>query len=326
MTLDNTPESIKSRLPKTASVHCILAVSLLLDRAPFVTEWKKAMPAPKDIFNSMPIAWDVDMSSRLPRGAIAALDRQRTKFSRDLASAQVGFPEITREDFLYSWLLVNTRSFHHATTATKNRPSKDQMILQPVADLFNHEPSGGCRVVFDKSCFSATVDRSYAAGEEVTFCYGSHSNDTLLVEYGFVADNNKWDEVVMDDAIVPRLSDEQITWLEEFGMFGHYCIDNESACYRIEAAIRATFLTRPQWTAFARGEDDGQDSRVLADGVLKTVIVDYDSHVQATMASLSKLGLIKRHPLFQRWSQVALILQSARLRLVPYQKDIEMPT
>ncbi|CAI4214496.1 unnamed protein product [Parascedosporium putredinis] len=43
----------------------------------------------------------------------------------------------------------------------------------------------------------------YGAGEEVYICYGRHSGDFLLAEYGFSPDENAWDEVSLDEVVEP---------------------------------------------------------------------------------------------------------------------------
>ena len=197
---------------------------------------------------------------------------------------------ITKDDYLYAWLLVNTRTFYHETPRTKKFKKEDKMVLQPVADLFNHtsyDPSAEekegnkktCSVAFSPTAFTITTARPYTAGEEVYICYGNHSNDFLLIEYGFLFDENVWDEVCIDDAILPLLNQHQPTpvqqqqqppkkptrrlhergkkdpkpttsnhtpktpkdLLEETGFLGNYNLDprNPTGCYRTQVALRA---------------------------------------------------------------------------------------
>jgi hypothetical protein len=252
---------------------------------------------------------------RLPTGAARKLSHQKIKFSHDWALVHAAFPDITRYDFLHSWLLVNTRSFHHATPATKSRAVKDQMVLQPVADLFNHECDRGCRVQFDRTGFSAFADRSYRVGEEVSFCYGGHSNDTLLVEYGFIMASNTWDDIILDDIIMPRLVSEQQAWLDGHHMLGEYRMDAQGVCHRTEAALRATILPYSKWVMFAQGDDDGHDSQVTVDQLLHSILSTYIEHTNAVMFGLIDLNLGDNHPLLQRWLQVATVTRTVIDRL-----------
>lgn len=109
------------------------------------------------------------------------------------------------------------------------------MALQPVADLFNHtdlqgqpppsrssstestdaaqgnststspDDKRGCHVSYDDGGFTITTSRPYETGEELHICYGQHGNDFLLVEYGFLLTSNRWDEVRLDEVILPLL-------------------------------------------------------------------------------------------------------------------------
>ena len=316
-TLDNTAASIVRRLPSSASVHCILTVSLLLDTSAFLTAWKSVMPSSSDLLASMPIAWPSSLQKLLPCGASKALNRQRSKFAQDWCMVQSTFPEVAHDDFLHAWLLVNTRSFHHSTRATKHRASRDQMILQPIADLFNHDALGpGCRVSFGAAGFSVYADRPYEAGEEVIFSYGRHPNDTLLVDYGFVVpEGNPWDEILVDDCVMPLLSPERQDWLQEHNLLGRYIVDTEKCCYRTDAAIRASLLTKSRWTRFVAGEpddnkDDSNDIMTRLDQVWQGIINNALHCAHAAQVALGSHALDNQHPLVLRWKQVIAMLQN----------------
>ncbi|KAJ4416203.1 hypothetical protein N0V85_002389, partial [Neurospora sp. IMI 360204] len=240
-TYKNVHPSIARALPKDISIHGLLAADLAFDPYPSAKyrQWNVVCPTREDIWDSLPLTWDHRLREFLPKRALELLLKQEAKFEKDwsmvqqskLLSPRSGEKEdesseeeeggklnksITRDDYLYAWLLVNTRTFYHETPKTKKFKKEDRMVLQPVADLFNHtsyDPSAEdkegnrkiCSVAFSPTAFTITTTRPYTAGEEVYICYGNHSNDFLLIEYGFLFDENVWDEVCIDDAILPLL-------------------------------------------------------------------------------------------------------------------------
>ncbi|KAK1783818.1 hypothetical protein QBC45DRAFT_398971 [Copromyces sp. CBS 386.78] len=227
------------------SIHGLLAADLALDPSPSAKyrQWNAVCPTREDVWDSLPLTWDHRLRDFLPKKALELLLKQEAKFEKDwsmvqqskLLSPRSGEKEherseeeegeklnksITRDDYLYAWLLVNTRTFYHETPKTKKFNKEDRMVLQPVADLFNHtsydssaeEKEGNkktCSVAFSPTAFTITTTRPYTVGEEVYICYGNHSNDFLLIEYGFLFDENVWDEVCIDDAILPLLDKSQ---------------------------------------------------------------------------------------------------------------------
>lgn len=265
------------------------------------------MPTPMD-FADMPVRWSHDLSSQLPTAARKALRLQTSKFDKDWAQVYKAFPEVPRDEFLHCWLLVNTRSFHHDTPATRNRRSQDKMILQPVADLFNHSSHGACRVSFDSSGFCVWAEKAYAPGDEVTFCYGQHANDALLVEYGFTVDDNPWDDTLLDDVIIPRLSAQQKDLLVEYRFLGMYHFDINGACHRTQAALRSLFLPLEKWRDFAKGVDDGAESQEDVDKILKTMLEEYLEHIDGLLAKLDTQRIEEEHPLYKRWLQIKSML------------------
>ncbi|CCC09296.1 unnamed protein product [Sordaria macrospora k-hell] len=313
-TYETVHPSIACALPDI-SIHGLLAADLAFDPSPSVKyqQWNAVCPTREDVWDSLPLAWDCRLREFLPKKALELLLKQEAKFEKDwsmvqqskLLSPKSGEKEdesseeeegqklnktITRDDYLYAWLLVNTRTFYHETPKTKKFKKEDKMVLQPVADLFNHtsydpsaeEKEGGnkktCSVAFSPTAFTITTTRPYSAGEEVYICYGNHSNDFLLIEYGFLFDENVWDEVCIDDAILPLLEKFQLPplttqppkkparrlnergkkdpksqstekqppkfpkdLLEETGFLGNYNLDprNPTGCYRTQVALRA---------------------------------------------------------------------------------------
>ena len=58
------------------------------------------------------------------------------------------------------------------------------------------------------------------SGDEVYLTYGAHTNDFLLVEYGFILAQNESKDMKLDHLILPKLSNEQAEVLKEDRFYG----------------------------------------------------------------------------------------------------------
>ncbi|PSR83846.1 hypothetical protein BD289DRAFT_506428 [Coniella lustricola] len=347
------------------TVHGLLAADLTLNtpaNTHTYAKWAAVVPTWADLQLVMPLVWPASLQALLPTTAAKLLAEQREKFERDWAIVSAAFPfpsrvsgrgsasasasngdanendptataggsiapTCTKQEYLYAWLLVNTRTFYFVTPQTaKELPKADHMALQPVADLFNHTDRDGCAVVFGPTTtYSFRTTRAYEKGEEVHISYGSHANDFLLVEYGFVLGDidddddtsnhgtenendhhddesttqstplpskhdgqNQWDELRLDDALLPSLSPSQQEDLEDVGFLGNYTLDRQTVCHRTQVALRLLLTSVPahrggitmnSWRRFVSGLDDGEKSQRAAEGLLVQVLKEYDEGV-----------------------------------------------
>ena len=148
----------------------------------------------------MPLAWEDQLQGLLPTPAREIVGKQKGRFSNDWEQFSEAFPGHSRDDFLYSWLLINSRTFYHEGDGSEAYPAHDRLALLPLADFFNHADSG-CKVTYDAESYTITTDREYKSGEEIYISYGEHTNDFLLAEYGFIpnVEDNKWDKIELDE-------------------------------------------------------------------------------------------------------------------------------
>ena len=320
------------RLPADATVHCWLAIALMQASDAYKL-WRETWPSATDFESSMPLCWDHRLQSHLPEGARALLEKQQSKFDRDWAVCQSVLPDARIDDFRYHWLVVNTRCFFWEHAKPKpirsrkrarhvSRSGDDCMALTPFADYFNHS-DGGC--TFDSTrtgCF-ITADRDYAEAEEVTMNYGGHSNDFLLVEYGFLMDTNKYDSIKLDGLVLPMLVDDRRGVLETHGYLGNYTLDADGVCFRTQAALRAQIRSKRQLEKFLNGSDDGDADDKKATEVCARVVRRGIEQADATLGELRgpnrqdegdearrKIDTMER-----RWAQIrSMLLKSACLR------------
>lgn len=351
-TKDTVPTSIVASLPNDVTIHGLLAADLALNKAANDTKyskWQAVVPTVEDIQQSMPLTWPASLQSLLPAGASHLLDKQRTKFDKDWSTVSAAFPiegkakakggavrkECTRDEYLHAWLLVNTRTFYFVTPKTEKLPKEDHMALQPVADLFNHTDRDGCHVSFDHAdSFTFRTTRAYEKGDEVHISYGSHSNDFLLVEYGFILAQNHWDEVRLDeDVILPALTRRQKEELEDVGFLGNYVLDNDTLCHRTQVALRQMAvtgryggLTMDEWRKFVSGLDDGEKSQAKVDVQAVGLLEKYDATIKTKEKELKRLRFqekdgnetmneSRRETLLRRWGQIRTLVKATIERL-----------
>lgn len=323
-TLDTIPESVTRKLPSPPdmTVHGLLALDLAKDASGFAKEWRDVLPSREDIA-TLPLTWDARLHQYLPSTAKDLLKKQQQKFARDYAACQASFPDLDEDTYKHAWLLVNSRTFYHTTLKTSKLPKEDHLSLQPVADLFNHATEG-CKVAFTEDSYTVTTNRAYARGDELPICYGRHSNDFLLVEYGFIlADNtNMWDEVSLDELLLPKLRKGKRD-LEDAGFWGRYMLDTETTetvCFRTQVALRYLAVQGSTWLDFANGADSGEASELRVQTLLKTLFEDFDDQIDVTIEEIANLDEdvgndLQRETITKRWQQIQHTVQAALARL-----------
>ncbi|KAK8000076.1 SET domain-containing protein [Apiospora arundinis] len=364
--IETVPKSLSRRLPRDISVHGLLAADLALDTTDTYAAWNAVCPTPAD-FASMPLYWSPELQALLPGPARRLLAQQRAKVERDWAAASKLFrsssssspPSLDVVD-VYEEEAVNGDKKTEKTKTTeeeeqetakqkaprlRRRAKEDRMVLQPVADLFNHAGSrtGWCHVAFDAASFTVRADRRYEAGDEVRICYGRHGGDLLLVEYGFVLggdvdddddtnghewlEENYWDEVGLDDVLLPRLSDSAKDKLSEVGFLGGYVLDAGNVCYRTQVALRALCCLQTgreeEWRRFIEdGEDADAARQGEVDGLFISMLEEYRE--QTIGKTLLKVAAMKdeegsskdqRELLCKRWRHVDRLVRITIERL-----------
>ncbi|KAI1411375.1 SET domain-containing protein [Hypoxylon sp. FL1857] len=315
-TIDTVRKPIIRHLPKSISVHGLLAADLALDASSKYAVWNAVCPSLED-FNGMPLVWPKELRALLPLAARDLLAKQDAKLVRDWAAVSAAFPQLDEAKYRYAWMLVNTRTFYYVNAKLKRRTKDDHMCLQPVADLFNHGDEG-CNVAFDYNGFAIKATQAYARGEEVKICYGRHSGDFLLVEYGFVMDGNRWDEFLLDDVLLPRLSARQKERLEEVGFLGKYVLDRETVCYRTQVAARLLCCGAREWKRFVDGIDDGERSQQGVDQLILDLLREQKQNAEKTISEVEALTAgdqQQREVLIKRWRQIQELVDANIVRL-----------
>ncbi|KFY18350.1 hypothetical protein V493_08695 [Pseudogymnoascus sp. VKM F-4281 (FW-2241)] len=296
------------------TTHGLLAADLSLDTSEARSRWRDVLPSQEDFQTSMPILWPPLLQSFLPEAASALFSNQIKKFELDWATVSSAIPSLTRDHYLYNWLVVNTRTFYYVPPGTKRKKDRnDCMALNPFADYFNHS-SQGCKVEFGPEGFEITSNEVYEKGDEIYISYGTHSNDFLLAEYGFIMDENDADHILLDSVIIPEMDTEQLELVKESGYLGTYVLDKESVCYRTEVALRALCTPARRWQRFVDSGEDGEHDQAIVDELLIKVLNLYVAKAQNLIKQLLSLEVNDRsqvETLVRRWNQILNFLQGA---------------
>lgn len=313
--LHSISEEVSSQLPAGLPFHGVLAADLALDKSEVFASWKKLLPTRADFAASMPFTWPDELQKFLPKGASDIVEKQHAKFKSQWGAVAKAFPSLTRDEYMYFWLLVNTRTFYLENPELEAFLWEDRLALLPIADLFNHADQG-CHVAYSaEEGYTITASRRYEAGDEVFASYGDHSNDLLLAEYGFVMAENKWDSVCLDEVIMPRLNQDQKKNLKSNGHGGPYMLGSGSGPSGHLVAV-LQMLVYPGESPPALYEDTDKIPKLEAgaEQLLKALLSEALEATQVIMSKVhgSQIGEpLQRDMLYHRWQQIETILSQA---------------
>ncbi|KAI4670010.1 uncharacterized protein J4E79_000290 [Alternaria viburni] len=327
------------KLPENATVHGKLAASLSLwysGQEPHGYQlWQDVWPTQQDFASTMPFHYPASLQSLLPPACKTFLAKQRSNLEKDWSALSPHLPPaITKSLYTYTWLIVNTRTFYweypdlpNAHPSLPKRRAKltadDCYCMCPLIDYFNHSDNG-CHPEHNSQGYSVTADRSYSAGEEVFVTYGSHTSDFLLVEYGFILEENVHDTLPLDHLLLPLLDKQQVDALKEDGFHGDYTLfgagKEEIVCYRTQAVLRLLVLDSRRYSAFVSGDDDGVRDQGRLDKYLADVLTKYSREIVDTLEEVEQLDLSEgehevaegqRETVVRRWKQIRGIVNKA---------------
>ncbi|CBF78584.1 hypothetical protein AN7340.2 [Aspergillus nidulans FGSC A4] len=241
------------------------------------------------------------------------LPRQEKRLYDTYYSIRSVFPETDWKAVAYNWAIINSRSFYYVSPG-KNEPSdwNDAIGMVPFADYFNHRDDASCEVTFDRDSYIFRAEK----GEEIYMSYGPHSNDFLLVEYGFYLDDNPSDRVYLDDIILPKLTRSEKKELAERECFGNYEITASGADRNSMAAASIKYMSRQKWREYVDGvSEQGFDASRTA-GIIRDWIEAYLQECTTTIASLVELSKSEKEKdtvelILSRWKQIHRLCERA---------------
>jgi hypothetical protein len=253
--------------------------------------WQDVWPTQSDFQSTMPLYYSKNLQDLLPHAATVLLTNQRTKLEKDWNDLHSYIPSVSKDLFMYTWLIVNTRTFYWEYPDLPNShprlPKKraqltadDCYAMCPFMDYFNHSDTG-CDPDSDKDGYGVTADREYKAGEEVFVSYGSHTNDFLLAEYGFILDINHNDSIPLDHLLLPLLNKTQADALKEDGFHSSYTLfaKEPTICHRTQAVLRLLLLDNRRYSSFIGGDDDGVGEQGRVNDYLVEILTKYSRQI-----------------------------------------------
>ena len=153
------------------------------------------------------------------------------------------------------------------------------------------------------------ADEALAIGEELSATYGAHSNDKLLVHYGFVGPESSIDDDIrLDHMILPWLDETVCAQLQDVGFLGGYALlpATNEVCFKTQVAIRASMLTCNEWEYFvACGEDLATDHTGAVNDYVRSLLAVYREDAVRKLEDVrnSRDG-VHQNVLELRWNQI----------------------
>ncbi|KAL7822625.1 hypothetical protein V8C26DRAFT_251616 [Trichoderma gracile] len=306
--LESVPLRVREKLPADTTIQALLAADLVLDKSADSRPWKAVLPKMADFEVGMPMLWPRELKDLLPLETQCTLQRREKEFQDNWNDFKEAFPDVPREEYMYAWLVVNTRTFYHETPETLQYPWEDRLALIPVADLFNHADDG-CKVYDSPEGYHIMAERAYKKGEELFIWYSSLSNDYNLLEYGFVPDENPSDDVCIDDVVLPKLSESHKAELQERGMLGEYPLASEAEEFcRTQGVLRLLCCTEEEFYGFLDGEEKGSLVQDRVDAYLWGLLGEFLNGIVAKrVRQVEELRVdqeAQRALLAKRWRQI----------------------
>lgn len=261
-------------------------------------------------FDTVPLLWKAEDAKRLPASTRVYLAKQKVVFRKHhgLAQAYIRSHEklgpllhgFTEEEFLWAWLVVNSRCIYQELSPQSTRD--DNYACAPLIDMINHVPSSvpHCKLSYDIKGLSVISQNSYEMGDEVYISYGAHSNEALLCEYGFVLHNNSDNSLNFDHQLSKVLRSWHLRLLMELGYYEDCTINGDGEIsFRTEVAIRVSLLSEAdceegtdgcrRLTQYVNGRIDGQAEDAEVDRTLCRMVLNELKVIEAALVDLDEV-------------------------------------
>ncbi|TMS04353.1 SET domain-containing protein 4 [Larimichthys crocea] len=136
----------------------------------------------------------------------------------------------TYEALRWAWCSVNTRSVFMSHPSNDFLSGQDVYALAPFLDLLNHRPDVQVKASFNDvtRCYEIRSVSGTLRYQQAFINYGSHDNQRLMLEYGFVAPCNPHSVVyISTDLLIDvlrgdRSLDQKIKFLRENDFLHHH--------------------------------------------------------------------------------------------------------
>lgn len=166
-------------LLKGTDLHLMIKQNLLK----MVSEWLtlvdtlKLTPDDLDFYNQVKSSQDADILSLISDGKLNITEK----------TSWASFPA-----YVWATSIFNSRAFPQLII-DGNISNINEAFLYPIVDLLNHRNDTKVRWTFEDDSVEFISLQRLKDGEEVFNSYGDKSNEELLLNYGFVQENNTYD-------------------------------------------------------------------------------------------------------------------------------------
>ncbi|CAI5759801.1 unnamed protein product [Candida verbasci] len=290
----------KDELLKLSSFQ-LLSFYLTIERYRGVQSWWKPfldmLPTMSD-FQLTPMTWNnQELVKQLPISTQLMNEEITSRFEKDykVISDELGI--LNREDVLLSWLCINSRCLYMKLSTSHN--SSDNFTMVPFVDFINHSDEDHCKLKIDFKGFKIITTCEYTLNSQIYLNYGPHNNDFLLCEYGFMINDNKWNDLDISNYIMDYLKPKQIEYLKQIDYFDFYTLTNSILSFRTEVVLAVIQESNPEESkkleSFINGYTDGviyqRLSKHLLKKILEEVIFEYEKnqHLQFDSAPRKKV-------------------------------------
>ncbi|EYE98074.1 SET domain-containing protein [Aspergillus ruber CBS 135680] len=350
LTVDSVPSTFVKKFRTGTPTQAILAAYLTRgDRRSLKKwdPWRKVWPSRQVFEDSMPLLWPEFSQNNSGAGGIILppsasgtlktaqanslgecdkeiyqniLSRQRMRLQHSWEDVVSVIPDMDWDSFSYNWCIVNTRSFYYVGPGKEDPEDwNDALGLVPFVDYFNHSDEWTCDVTFKCTNYIFKANRRIEKDEEIYISYGAHTNDFLLIEYGFFLDQNVCDAVYLDNIICRELSPVDEEELKQRDYYGNYEITPTGSCRRLGAVACMKYMDRNDWRSMMdsnsnKGIDIQKTAKAISDWInayLKECETSIESLETNIAAEQDERRSARVSMILNRWKQIKSLCEGA---------------
>lgn len=241
----------------------LLALYICLERrrdeASFWKPFLSCLPELNE-YDGIPMTWNLEMSTEtdirlfmlLPKSTSKHASNQITQFYSDFEKInnvlQDSNIKITEDEFLYSWLAINTRCLYfklpeYLPITTTKLKEESNITMVPFVDYLNHQLEDSNSIAQEtKSGYEVSTLSKICKNDHLWFVYGPHSDEFLQCEYGFSISEvtmasdetfkfknlNYYNSVDISQLLMALLNNPKkknvVEWLKQAGYYDDYTI------------------------------------------------------------------------------------------------------
>ncbi|XP_070771885.1 SET domain-containing protein 4 [Enoplosus armatus] len=230
---------------------------------------------------------------------------------------------LTYEAIRWAWCSVNTRSVFMSQPSNNFLFGQDVYALAPFLDLLNHRPDVQVKASFNDvtRCYEIRSVSGTLRYQQAFINYGSHDNQRLMLEYGFVAPCNPHSVVYVDTDLLcdvlrgDRSLDQKIKFLRENNFLHNLTVSSEGPSWRLMTALR--LLSLPQtlyhhWKAVLLGQVLCEEREEWSIQTAKTLCQQLLQDTHTALDKVSHLLLLCDHPVREQLDVVKSLRQEER--------------